>query len=149
MLIADPLHSASDESDEAVIKELQLENMGDLRRGDRTCSRLRTWRNGQTGRRKSDYCEWLIDKQTLLPVAFEEFGGAPLRYEFSYDNIDKDLPAATFSPPSDTGLIPSKPDPLGDGYDQHFLNALDGSAGRLSVRWGKTGRAGTSSSGLN
>jgi len=149
VLIADPLHSASDQSDEAVIKELQLEYAGDVRQADRTCSRFRSWRTARRDRGESEYCEWLIDKQTLLPVVFEEFGGNPVRYEFSFDSIDKDLPAATFSPPSDTGLTPSKSDPLGDGYDRHFVNALDGSAGRLSVRWGKTGRAGTNSSGLN
>ena len=149
VLIADPLHSASDETDETVIKELQLEYVGDVQQGDRTCVRLRSWRTARTGRYKPDYDEWLIDKQTLLPVAFEEFGSNPLRYEFAFDSIDKDLPAATFAPPTDAGLAPSKPDSLGDGYDQHFVNALDGSAGRLSVRWGKTGTGRTSSSGLN
>jgi hypothetical protein len=152
VLIADPLRSASDESDEAVIKELHLEYLGDEQHRGRACHRLRSWlpRNiAQTGLVNSEYREWLIDAKTLLPVAFEEFGDTPVRYEFSFDSIDEELPAATFHPPGETGLTPSKPEPLGDGYDQHFLNALDGSAARISVRWGKTGKGGTSSSGLN
>jgi hypothetical protein len=54
-----------------------------------------------------------------------------------------------FQPPSDTGLNPREPDAFGDGHDRHFVNALDGSAGRISIRWGKTGKGGVSSSGLN
>jgi hypothetical protein len=152
VLIADPLQSASDQTDEAVIKELQLEYVGDEQHGGKTCHRLRSWQSGtiaQTGLGQSEFREWLIDAKTLLPVLFEEFGGLPVRYEFSFDSIDEELPAATFHPPSDTGLTPSEPEPLGDGYDQHFVNALDGSAGRISVRWGKTGKGRTSSGGLN
>ena len=149
VLIADALQSASDQTDEAVIKELQLEYMGDEEHGGKTCHRLRSCAVAQTDFRENGFCDWLFDAKTLLPVLFERFGGYPVRYEFSFERIDAELPAALFQPPRDTVLTPSEPERLGDGYDQHFVNALDGSAGRISVRWGKIGEGGTSSSGLN
>jgi hypothetical protein len=149
VLIADPLQSASDETDEGVINELQLEYVGDEQHGDKACHRLRSWAVAHTGWGETEFCDWLIDAKTLLPVLFENFGGNPARYEFSFDSIDQELPAAIFQPPRDTGLTPSEPDQLGHGYDQHFLNAQDGSSGRISVRWGKTGPGRTSSNGLN
>jgi Peptidase family S41/Tricorn protease C1 domain len=149
VLIADPLQSASDRTDEAVINELKLEYVGDEQYGDKTCHRLRSWAVAPTELNEPAFCDWLIDAKTLLPVLFEKFGDYVVRYEFSFDSIDQDLPPAVFQPPRDTGLTPNEPDQLGQGYDQHFLNALDGSAGRISVRWGKTGNAGTNSSGLN
>jgi hypothetical protein len=147
VLIADPLRSESDQSDEAVIKELGLEYVGDEQHRGRTCHRLRSLQPrtiATTGLINSEFREWLIDAKTLLPVLFEEFGDTPVRYEFSFDSIDQELPAETFRPPSQTGLTPIKPEPLGDGYDQRFLNALDGSAARISIRWGKTAKGGTS-----
>jgi hypothetical protein len=149
VLVADPLQSASDQTDEAVIKELQLEYVGDERHGDKTCHRLRSWAVAQADSGETEFCDWLFDAKTLLPVLFEQFGGYAARFEFSFDRIDEELPAAIFQPPRDTGLTPGEPDRLGHGYDQHFVNALDGSAGRISVRWGKTGKGRTSSSGLN
>jgi hypothetical protein len=152
VVIADPLQSESEQSDEALIKELQLEYGGDEQHQSRTCHRLRSFAPrtvAQTGLVDPEFREWLIDAKTLLPVLFEEFGDSPVRYEFSFDSIDEELPAETFYPPREAGLTSSKPEPLGDGYDRRFLSALDGSAARISVRWGKTGKGRTNSIGLN
>jgi hypothetical protein len=152
VLIADPLRSATSASDEAVIKELRLEYVGDEQYGGAACHRVRSWDSqtlAQSGSSQLEYYEWLFDPATLLPVRFEKFGDVPIRYEYSFESIDKELPAAVFQPPSDKGLNPREPDALGHGYDRHFVNALDGSAGRISIRWGKTGKGRVSSSGLN
>ena len=111
VVIADPLQSDSDQSDEAVIKELQVEYRGEAPHRGRACHRLRSplpRTAAQTGLVKSDYREWLIDATTLLPTFFEEFGETPARFEFSFEGIDKELPAAMFYPPSEAGLTPSK-----------------------------------------
>jgi hypothetical protein len=152
VLIADPLRSASSASNDAVIKELRLEYVGDEQYGGAACHRLRSWDSqtlAQSASSQLEYCEWLFDAATHLPIVFEKFGDVPVRYEYSFESIDKQLPATVFQPPNDTGLNPREPDALGHGYDRHFVNAVDGSAGRISIRWGKTGNGGVSSSGLN
>jgi hypothetical protein len=76
VLIADPLRSVSSASDEAVIKELQLEYVGDEQHGGAACHRLRSWDSktlAQSGSSQLAYCEWLFDAATLLPVLFEKF----------------------------------------------------------------------------
>jgi hypothetical protein len=151
--ICDPFLADSGAFDEKVIARLQLEYLGEQRHNGALCHRLRSWvprTKPMTGFAQSEFRDWLIDAQTLLPVMLEEFAERPLRLEFAFESIDQKLPAETFQPPKDTGLVPGKPDPLGENFDQNFVNALDGSAGRISIRWGQIGKRGnTSSSGLN
>jgi hypothetical protein len=47
------------------------------------------------------------------------------------------------------GLPPTPPEPLDADYTNRFINLGDGSDGNVSLRWGKKGPKGTSSSGLN
>jgi hypothetical protein len=153
VFFGDPLFAARDLTDEAIIGEMKLEYLGEEQYGDANCYRLRSWTfrpASENSPARFDFHDWLIDAKTLLPVVYEEFSsGAPLRFEFNYERIDEELPAEIFEPPTDTGIEPVDPEPLGEGFDKYFLNAMDGSAGRISVRWGKTGKRGTHSSGLN
>lgn len=153
VFIADALRAASDKTDEAVIEELQLEYLGEEQHGDVPCHRLRSWRRREkleTGLVQSDYRDWLFDAKTLLPVVLEEFGSdIPLRLEFTHEKIDEELPTEIFAPPADTDIKPVGVEPLGEGFDNYFLNAMDGSSGKISVRWGKFGKRGMNSSGLN
>jgi hypothetical protein len=59
------------------------------------------------------------------------------------------LAEETFQPPKRPGLKSQPLEPLHEGYERYFLNARDGSDGRMSVRWGQYGKKGRYSSGLN
>jgi hypothetical protein len=71
------------------------------------------------------------------------------RFVFRYDRIDQPIAEENFAIPQVPGLQPAPVDALDGNYTARFLNALDGSSGSMSVRWGKVGPAGRSSSGLN
>jgi hypothetical protein len=94
--------------------------------------------------------QWWIDAESLLPVAVENYSTSS-RYvhDFSFRHVNEPIAQTLFRTPSGEGITRAEPEPLGEGYDRTFLNARDGSAGRMSVRWGKKGPKGTSSSGLN
>ena len=71
------------------------------------------------------------------------------RMQFLYDTVNKPLPALDFAVPKLEGLSPTSPEPLDEDYTNRFINLRDGSDGNMSLRWGKKGPKGTSSSGLN
>jgi hypothetical protein len=134
-----------------VIRKLQLEDLGVVEYDGKPCCRIRSWK----GLPVSEYArggiqDWLIDAKTLLPALhemyFEEFC---LRTEFAYDRVNEPLPAELFQPPKRPGLKPQPLEPLEEGCDRYFLNARDGSDGRMTVRWGQFGPKRRSSSGLN
>jgi hypothetical protein len=153
IVICDPFHAMSGQTDGEVIGKLRLEFVGDENFRGVTCHRVRSWREQVNSREQKvdKVClDWLFDGETLLPVLCESFSVyGPMRDEFVYDSVDVPLPAEMFQPPRDTGIVPVELEPLGEGYDRRFLNAIDASTGRMSVRWGKVGPGGRSSSGLN
>jgi hypothetical protein len=94
--------------------------------------------------------QWHIDPQTLRPAEVRHCSGYGMwRTRFLYDAVNQPLPPELFAPPKLEGISPSPPEPLGEGYTKRFVNLRDGSGGEMSVRWGKTGPKGRSSSGLN
>ena len=154
--IADPYFAGTDASDEAVIKELSLKNSGFAIFNDRKCHRLTssTLNPSKDDPNRTNVREWLFDAETLLPVLYDgsfwhEETPIHIRYETTYISIDEKIPAEIFQPPKIDGLIPTELEPLKAGYENRFLNAIDVSRGRISVRWGEHGSAGTNSSGLN
>jgi hypothetical protein len=94
--------------------------------------------------------QWLIDPESLRPeeVMLAHPGGV-IRRRFHYDTVNKPMPAEVFAVPGLPGVTPSPPEALDADYTNRFINLRDGSDGRMSVRWGKQGPKGTSSSGLN
>jgi hypothetical protein len=93
---------------------------------------------------------WYIDPRSHLPVQVEGYSTYDIaRTRFLYDAINEPVAPESFAIPKvDEGS--SKPlEPLGEGYTRRFVNIRDGSDGRMSVRWGKIGPQGRSSSGLN
>jgi Peptidase family S41/Tricorn protease C1 domain len=94
--------------------------------------------------------QWWIDPRNYRPAQITLFGsGYVSRTRFLYDRVNESLPAGDFAVPKLEGLSPTPPETLGQGYTNRFINLRDGSDGRMSVRWGKKGPEGTSSSGLN
>ncbi|HEY5914187.1 MAG TPA: Ig-like domain-containing protein [Verrucomicrobiae bacterium] len=89
---------------------------------------------------------WWIDVQTLL-VAGQEAGG--IRTRFIYDSVNHPVPSSAFAPTRTRGVKAQGPEALDAAYTNRFVNVCDGSNGRMSVRWGKIGPGGRSSSGLN
>jgi hypothetical protein len=94
--------------------------------------------------------EWRMDPRTYRVQETTRFAvGHVDRIKFLCDSVNKPLPAEDFAVPEIKGFSPAPPEPLDADYTNRFLNFRDGSDGRTSLRWGKEGPKGTSSSGLN
>ncbi|APZ95569.1 Ig-like domain-containing protein [Fuerstiella marisgermanici] len=134
-----------------VIRKYRLEYAGQTTFNERPCYVLRGWASLESwwSRTKmvGSFNEWLVDKGTGLVVLTRH--GRMSGTQFLYESINEDLPPTLFAVPQGAGLVHSPVEPLGEGYDVRFLNVIDGTNGRMSVRWGKHGKAGRSSSGLN
>ena len=70
------------------------------------------------------------------------------RSEFLDSRINEPIAPAVFQSPTAADLN-RRPTKLEEGYDHFFMNACDGSDGRMSARWGQQGAKGGASSGLN
>jgi hypothetical protein len=93
---------------------------------------------------------WRINAETCRPEEVATFHPIGVtRTRFHYDAVNEPLPMATFNVPKLEGVSPRPPEALDADYTKRFINLRDGSNGRMSVRWGKKGPTGTSSSGLN
>jgi hypothetical protein len=94
--------------------------------------------------------QWWIDPENYRPAQITVFGcGCVSRMRFLYDSVNEPLPAGDFAVPRLEGQSLVPPEPLDANYTNRFINLDDGSDGRMSVRWGKKGPKGVSSSGLN
>ena len=94
--------------------------------------------------------QWSIDPQSYRTAQITQFGpGSVSRIRFLYDTVNEPLPAEDFAVPKLEGISPTSPEPLDKDYTKRCISLRDGSDGRASLRWGKKGPGGTSSSGLN
>jgi hypothetical protein len=151
-LFCDPFGSSRFQTAEQAIEELKLEYLGAVEHQGKTCHRVRSWldRGSDLFPLRGGVQDWLIDANTLLPVLQEEYWrGFCTRNEFTYHRVNEPSAIKVFRPPADPGLTRRELEPLEEGYDHRFLNARDGSDGRMSVRWGEYGPKGGRSSGLN
>jgi hypothetical protein len=150
VVICDPLGAKRYDTAEEAIRELKLEYLGTVEHDGAACHRIRSWRASVSRHWTRGFRDWLFDAETLLPVVEEEFASIfHFRHDVVYHRVNEPLPVEAFQPPADAALNRRDLEPLGEGYNRRFLNACDGSDGRMTVRWGKTGPAGRSSSGLN
>lgn len=153
LLFCDPFGLAQFRTPQEAIDALQLEYIGTEQYDGRTCHRIRSWKGELEGDiqmarwRVTGIQDWLIDAETFLPAVVE---GGGIRNCYSYLKIGKPIAEGEFQPPSAANMDMKAIEPLGKGYDRRFLIVRDGSDGRMSVRWGKTGSGGRRvSSGLN
>jgi hypothetical protein len=133
----------------AAIDELGLSYLGMTKRGDQNCHLVEAWTIQTSGQTMTDgyLTRWWTDDRDYRPVEVRQIGdGYEVRTSFHYDAVNEPLPQATFAPPD---LKPDPPAALDADYTNRFLNVRDGADGRMSVRWGKQGPKGRSSSGLN
>ncbi len=154
VLMADPFPVSWYETVDDAIKALKLEYRGTAEWAGRTCHRICSWQSQIVDmgddRHVWGLVQWWIDTESLRPVAVETFGTDSRHvHEFSYRHLNEPIAESLFETPSGEEITRAEPEPLGSGYDRTFLNARDGSTGQMSVRWGKKGSNGTSSSGLN
>jgi RNA polymerase sigma factor (sigma-70 family) len=151
LLFCDAFHSAGIEDAKRVIGDMKLEYLGEVLIRGRRCHRVRSW-VAELSRfvSLSPLREWYIDTQTLLPLRVEMAG---MRFaqmiDYSHRSVNQPIPDKEFSPDQEAGVEDKKAEPLNKDYTYRFLTVIDGSNGRMSVRWGVKGPKGTSSSGLN
>lgn len=139
------------QSPQATIEHYQLEHVGLQTIGDRRFHVLRSWANVKSWwermQRVTGFQEWLIDDETAL--LFQITSGRVHRTQFVYEAVNAEIPDDVFAVPMGKGITLKAAAPLGDGYNLRFLNVIDGTNGRMSLRWGQKGAKGVSSSGLN
>lgn len=127
------------DSPTALVEKLPIEYLGDETFNGKQCHRLRAWTQG-------NFADWLIDSNSLLPV----YRTAQTFYStFRWKNTNQPIDEDRFAVPKGVGIQRKPAEPLDEGYDQRYLNVSDGTNGRMSLRWGKRGKSGSSSSGLN
>jgi hypothetical protein len=136
----------------AAATKLGLNYAGVCKIGGADCLQVEAWQidriPGMTP--YGSLIQWWINPRKYRPAQITLFGsGYVSRSRFLYDSVNEPLSAGNFAVPKLEGLSPTSPEPLDAGYTNRFINLRDGSDGNMSVRWGKKGPEGTSSSGLN
>jgi hypothetical protein len=144
----DPFDAFGKADAAAVIRELKLEYLGEAVVRDRRCYRIRSWDVREFNSSiLSPVRTWSIDAETLLPRRVEASGSGSVTLDFTHTRINQPIPEATFRPDSGPDVHAQKPEPLTPALNRRFLNVIDGSTGRMSVRWGETGPGGRMRSG--
>ncbi len=119
----------------------------------RPCDQIETWEmpSPEDKTARPEPRSWYIDSESRRPLLITyEFGDRFVyRMHFLYESVNQPIPQDAFSVPQNAQLTRKQVEPLDADYTKRFLNAEDGSAGEMSVRWGKQGPKGRSSSGLN
>lgn len=150
VLFGDPFGAGRLDDTTSVIEDMKLEYLGRVVLEGRPCHRIRSWDVKLASKRLdllTPVRDWYIDAQSFLPVRIERDG---LRSaSFDYVSVNEPIPDDEFRPETGQGIEARGPEPLDENYTRRYLNVVDGSNGRMSVRWGKIGPKGTSSSGLN
>jgi len=148
VLIVDPFDARGTAGVANVIRDRKLDYSGEVDLNGQRCHLIRSWdimlpfdRTVILGPR------WYIDAATLLPMRVEL--GDSYAVDYTYTRINEPIPDNEFRSAAGPDIRVADPEPLAEGYTRRFLNVIDGTNGRMSVRWGMKGPKGTSSSGLN
>ncbi len=149
LLFCDPFGAGGTKDAATIVREMKLDYLGDVVFDGRPCHKIRSWdvKLWATGTWLTPVRDWYFDAQTLLPVCLET-NGLP-HTEYRYTRINQPIPDEEFRPDTGPGIQIKDAEPLDEGYTSRFLNVIDGTNGRMSVRWGEKGPKGTRSGGLN
>lgn len=149
LLFCDPFGAGGTKDAATVVREMKLDYLGDVVFDGRPCHKIRSWdvKLWAMGTWLTPVRDWYIDAQTLLPVCLET-NGMP-ETEYRYTRINQPIPDEEFQPETGSGIQIKDPEPFDENYTSRYLNVIDGTNGRMSVRWGMEGPKGTRSSGLN
>jgi beta-lactamase regulating signal transducer with metallopeptidase domain len=147
LLVGDPFGATGPARTFEVIRDRKLEDLGQSDVPGRPCRLIRSWDIRLVG---TDFVtspvDWYIDVESLRPV---RLAAGPFAIDIAYRDLGGQIPDDVFRRPAGPGIRGVEAEPLGEGYTRRFLNVIDGSNGRMSVRWGSKGPKGTISSGLN
>ncbi|MFA5239341.1 MAG: M56 family metallopeptidase [Phycisphaerae bacterium] len=134
-----------------VMKQNNIEYLGTEMLDGRKCHKLRTWQVRMERKAICSIITGWFDSETYMPAKIvTDSGQWRASYDFIYDRINEPIDDSEFRPGFVTKIEPQEPEPLDEDYNKRYINIIDGSSnGRMSVRWGKRGPKGTSSSGLN
>jgi hypothetical protein len=144
--VGDPFLAAIGAKATDVIRDRKLEDLGETNAFGRPCRHLRSWDVQLVAAEMLTYpIDWYIDVQSLLPIRIE---AGPSKIDLDYPHLGEPIPDELFRKSTDTRIRETRAEPLATG-SHRFLSAIDGGEGRMSVRWGSKGPAGTISSGLN
>ncbi len=150
VIICDPFHTMRAGAD-AAIAHMKLEYLGTDTLDGRPCRVVQGWYCPEEVENFTPHItRWWIDSDTFLPVqAVQEWAsGAQVVQRFEFRKINEPMTAADFVPPAGPDIRRVPPEPLGEEYNARFLHVVDASVGRMSVRWGRTGSAGTVGEGI-
>ncbi len=150
VLVSDPFGAGRMAATTTMIHDSKLEYLGQVVLDEKPCHRIRSW----DVKLVTDFTDhltpvrdWYIDVESLLTVRIENDG--VLHTAFRYKSVNEPISDVEFQPETVQGIELTDPEPLDADYTRRFLNVIDGTNGRMSVRWGKMGPKGRSSSGLN
>ena len=149
LLFCDPFGAGGTEDAATIVREMKLDYLGDVLFDGRPCHKIRSWDVKLRAMTTwlTPVRDWYFDAQTLLPVCLET-NGLP-HTEYRYTRINQPIPDEEFQRETGSGIQIKDAEPLDEGYTSRFLNVIDGTNGRMSVRWGEKGPKGTRSGGLN
>ena len=140
------------ESVNSVLQSNNLEYVGTGVIDEKQCDMIRDWKSTVRGDHATcSVNTWFIDSETHMPLqVLKESDRNKTNWRFEYERINQSFDDSEFRPESVTDIAAKPEEPLGEGYDTRFINVIDGTkTGRMSIRWGKKGSRGTSSSGMN
>jgi hypothetical protein len=141
----DPFDAKRAANVETIIRDRKLEYGGEVDFNGRRCHLVRSW--AATEQPNILGPRWYIDATTLLPMRVAH--GDVYAEDYTYSRINEAIPDAEFRPPAGTEVKLLEPQALPEGYTQRYLNVIDGTNGRMSVRWGIKGPKFSSGSGWN
>jgi Bacterial Ig-like domain len=147
--IADPFRARGTANVESIIRDRKMDYLGEVDLHGRRCHLIRSWAvELSTDLPGTVFLgpRWYIDAATLLPVRVERDWRFALNY--TYTRINEPIPDDEFRPVAGAEVRVTDPEPLTEGQTHRFLTVIDGTNGRMSVRWGTQGPKG-SSGGLN
>ncbi len=148
VLLADPFDARGAADVASIIRDRKLDYSGEIDFNGRRCHLIRSWDvTLPAGLTVITGPRWYLDAATLLPVRVEH--GDSYAVDYIYTQVNEPIPDKEFRPAAGAEARVAGPEPLPEGYNRRFLNVIDGTNGRMSVRWGMKGPKGTNSSGLN
>ena len=140
LLVGDPFNALSRAKATEVIRDRMLEDLGETTALGRPCRRIRSWDVRLVASEfLTSPADWYIDLESLLPVRIVT---DDITTDFAYPHLGEPIPDDLFRRPARPGIREVQAEPLGEGFTRRFVNVMDGSDGRMSVRWGSTGPAG-------
>ena len=133
-----------------VLQQNNIEYAGTDSLNGRKCELVRMWpaQNSHSGTTLMNL--WWIDAETFMPLQLvSDRQTWSWTRRIIYTMVNQKIDDSQFKPVFAEGAEQKEPHLATEGYDKRYVNVMDGSSGLMSVRWGRSGPAGSCGSGLN